>query len=62
MNPNSSASHEAATLKLIDTILTDPMLLRKLSDRVYQLIREEAYLQRDRDKTSCWSGSDGDVY
>lgn len=34
--------------KLIDQILQDPLLLRKLSDRVYQLLLEDLYHQRDR--------------
>lgn len=66
MNSNHLTTNDAETLKqlekLIDKILTDPLLLRKLSDRVCQLIREEAWLQRDRDKTNYWSGSHNDVY
>ncbi|NJN85496.1 MAG: hypothetical protein HC881_03255 [Leptolyngbyaceae cyanobacterium SL_7_1] len=39
---------DAATAKLIDTVLQDPLLLRKLSDRVYELIQETYLAQRDR--------------
>lgn len=33
---------------LIDKILQDPLLLRRLSERVYQLLLDDLYLQRDR--------------
>ena len=34
--------------KLSEKILNDPVLLRQLSDRVYELMREELRNQRDR--------------
>ncbi len=36
------------TLKLIDRLLRDPLLLRKLSDKVYELMVEDLRQQRDR--------------
>lgn len=43
-------SNDTATLKLIDKILHDPLLLKKLSDRVYQLIQDDHWNQCDRDR------------
>ncbi|NJL20942.1 MAG: hypothetical protein HC895_09185 [Leptolyngbyaceae cyanobacterium SM1_3_5] len=34
--------------KLAEQLLNDPILLRQLSDRVYQLMAEELRNQRDR--------------
>jgi hypothetical protein len=38
----------AENAKLIDKLLRDPLLLRKLSDKVYQLMVEDLRQQRDR--------------
>ena len=34
--------------QLIDRVILDPILLRRLSDRVYELILEDVRNQRDR--------------
>ncbi|MCG5060740.1 MAG: hypothetical protein KA714_22880 [Limnoraphis sp. WC205] len=34
--------------KLIEKVTNDPMLLRKLCDRVYELMKEDLRNQRDR--------------
>lgn len=34
--------------ELIKKILQDPLLLKRLSDRVYQLLRDDLAIQRDR--------------
>lgn len=39
---------DKAVSKLIDKILLDPMLLRKLSDRVYEVMQEDLRKQRER--------------
>lgn len=51
-NSNSQGSSHnqmpAEQTALIEKILQDPLLLRRLCDRVYQLMLEDARLQRDR--------------
>lgn len=42
---NQMSAEQAA---VIEKILQDPLLLRRLCDRVYQLMLEDARLQRDR--------------
>lgn len=45
---SSDPKQTAALLdKLAEKILHDPLLLRKLSDRVYDLMQEEIRLQRE---------------
>jgi mRNA-degrading endonuclease RelE of RelBE toxin-antitoxin system len=34
--------------KLIDKILQDPIQLQKLSDKVYELMKEDLQIQRER--------------
>lgn len=48
--PSQTHSRDAAATQteLIEKILQDPLLLRRLSDRVYHLMLEEMRLQHDR--------------
>jgi hypothetical protein len=39
---------KSKTDRLAETILQDPILLRKLSDRIYELMIEDLRNQRDR--------------
>ena len=43
-----NATKKDETDKLIDKIMVDPLLLRKLSDRVYEMLQEEVRNTRDR--------------
>jgi hypothetical protein len=43
-----SATKNDETAQLIDKIIVDPILLRKLSDRVYELMLEDLRNTRDR--------------
>jgi len=43
-----STTKNDETSQLIDKIMGDPLLLRKLSDRVYELMLEELRNTRDR--------------
>lgn len=43
-----STTKNDETSQLIDKIMVDPLLLRKLSDRVYELMLEELRNTRDR--------------
>ncbi|MGC9505889.1 hypothetical protein [Baaleninema sp.] len=43
-----SKSKSQPETRAIEQILEDPILLRKLSDRVYELLAEELRNQRDR--------------
>ena len=40
--------------ELIDKVILDPMLMRKLSDRVYELMLED--LRNTRDRTGNYRG------
>lgn len=44
----SSSTIAPEQTAMIEKILQDPLLLRQLCDRVYQLMLEDARLQRDR--------------
>jgi len=43
-----SATKNDETAQLMDKIIVDPILLRKLSDRVYELMLEDLRNTRDR--------------
>ncbi|MEG3973014.1 hypothetical protein QUB37_13035 [Microcoleus sp. AT3-A2] len=43
-----SATKNDENAQLIDKIIVDPILLRKLSDRVYELMLEDLRNTRDR--------------
>lgn len=43
-----STTKNDETAQLIDKIIVDPILLRKLSDRVYELMLEDLRNTRDR--------------
>ena len=34
--------------KIAEKVLNDPVLLRKISDRIYELMQEETYNHRER--------------
>lgn len=48
--PSQSQSQQATSEQaaLIEKILQEPLLLRRLCDRVYRLMLEDAQLQRNR--------------
>jgi hypothetical protein len=48
MQPKDADEISKRTDKLADKILHDPLLLRKLCDRVYDLMLEELQIQRER--------------
>lgn len=41
---------EKAVADLIDKVLKEPLLLKKLSDRVYELMLEDIRSQRERNR------------
>jgi hypothetical protein len=43
---------EQQIIQLVDRIKQEPLLLQKLTDRVYRLMQEEAENQRDRQGNS----------
>lgn len=45
---NSPAQEQAALLQTASKVLNDPLLLRQLSDRVYELMLEDLRYQRER--------------
>ncbi|MEW6494900.1 MAG: hypothetical protein AB1589_20625 [Cyanobacteriota bacterium] len=47
---NSPAQEQAALLQTASKVLNDPLLLRQLSDRVYELMLEDLRYQRERSR------------
>jgi hypothetical protein len=47
MTPSPSTTPQQQT-EMIEKVLHDPLLLRRLSDRIYQLLLDDVLMQRDR--------------
>lgn len=47
---NCPAQEQAALLQTASKVLNDPILLRQLSDRVYELMLEDLRYQRERSR------------
>ena len=47
---SEAEEHRVALTQLAAKILQDPLAMRKLSDRVFELLREELQIERERNR------------